>query len=74
MGEKLSKRDTRYKQNVSEYIKEGYHPQAIFNYMTLLGFTFADKTEIISKEEIIAKFDVKRLSKSPTKFDINKLN
>lgn len=42
--------------------------------MTLLGFTFADKTEVLSKGEIVEKFDLKRLSRSPTKFDINKLN
>ncbi|BBA22333.1 glutamate--tRNA ligase [Mycoplasmopsis bovirhinis] len=72
-GKKLSKRDTSLKQFIEDYKNEGYVPAAIFNFLTLLGWTAEDAKELMSKEEIIANFDENRLSKSPTKFDINKM-
>ncbi|WP_027121145.1 glutamate--tRNA ligase [Mycoplasma leonicaptivi] len=73
-GKKLSKRDLSVKQFVEDYKNEGYMPHGIFNFLTLLGWTSEDATEIMSKEEIIKKFDPNRLSKSPSKFDISKMN
>ncbi|MBZ4226758.1 glutamate--tRNA ligase [Mycoplasma tauri] len=72
-GKKLSKRDTSLKQFIEDYKKEGYHPHAIFNFLSLLGWTSADNAEIMNHEEIIQKFDPARLSKSPSKFDIQKM-
>lgn len=72
-GEKLSKRDFSLKQFIEDYKNEGYLPEAIFNFLALLGWTSADASEIMSKEELIAKFDPNRLSKSPSKFDIKKM-
>lgn len=73
-GEKLSKRDSNIAQNIVTFKEAGYPPHAIFNFLSLLGLTFKDKAEFMSKAEIIQKFDIKRLSKSPTKFDAAKLN
>ncbi|MCR8966806.1 glutamate--tRNA ligase [Mycoplasma zalophidermidis] len=73
-GKKLSKRDTSLKQFIEDYRNEGYVPEAVFNFLTLLGWTAEDASEIMTKEEIIAKFDPQRLSKSPSKFDIVKMH
>lgn len=72
-GKKLSKRDTSLKQFIEDYKNEGYHNQAIFNFLALLGWSADDTAEIMSKEEIIKKFNPERLSKSPSKFDIQKM-
>jgi len=71
-GSKLSKRHGAT--SVAEYREKGYLPDALFNYLALLGFTPESGREKISREEIIKEFDVKRISKSPSKFDINKIN
>ncbi|VEU75334.1 Glutamate--tRNA ligase [Mycoplasmopsis maculosa] len=72
-GKKLSKRDTSLKQFIEDYKNEGYSPEGLFNFLALLGWTSADSKELMSKEEIIEKFDPERLSKSPSKFDIKKM-
>ncbi|RMA77582.1 glutamyl-tRNA synthetase [Metamycoplasma subdolum] len=72
-GKKLSKRDKTLKQFIEDYKNEGYNSEAIFNFLALLGWTSADKSEIMSREELIKKFDPARLSKSPSKFDIIKM-
>ncbi|WP_027334880.1 glutamate--tRNA ligase [Mycoplasmopsis felifaucium] len=72
-GKKLSKRDTSLKQFIEDYKNEGYNPEAIFNFLALLGWTSADSQEVMSKDELINKFDPERLSKSPSKFDIKKM-
>ncbi|MEA4191022.1 glutamate--tRNA ligase [Mycoplasma sp. 2248] len=73
-GKKLSKRDLETKQFIEDYKNEGYMPEGIFNFLSLLGWTAADASELMSKEEIIAKFDPQRLSKSPSKFDVSKMD
>lgn len=73
-GQKLSKRDTSVKQFIEDYKKEGYVPEAIFNFLTLLGWTHPEAKEVMDQQEIIKSFDYKRLSKSPSKFDIKKMN
>ncbi|TDV24130.1 glutamyl-tRNA synthetase [Mycoplasmopsis mustelae] len=73
-GKKLSKRDTSLKQFIEDYKNEGYLPDAIFNFLSLLGWTAADATELMDKQTNIVKFDPQRLSKSPSKFDISKMN
>ncbi|QJG66903.1 glutamate--tRNA ligase [Mycoplasma phocoenae] len=72
-GKKLSKRDTSLKQFIEDYKNEGYNSEAIFNFLSLLGWTSADAKEVMSKEELIQKFEYERLSKSPSKFDIQKM-
>ena len=60
-------------QFIEQYHELGYLPQALFNFITLLGWSPEGEEEIFSKEELIKIFDEKRLSKSPAVFDPNKL-
>lgn len=70
-GAKLSKRHGAT--SIEEFIAQGYLPQAIINYLLLLGAGF-DEQEIFDIEYAIANFDEKRLSKSPSRFDYKKLD
>ncbi|WP_027120786.1 glutamate--tRNA ligase [Mycoplasmopsis lipofaciens] len=72
-GKKLSKRDTNTKQFIEDYRNDGYSPEAIFNFLALLGWSTKDENEILSREKLIEEFDPNRLSKSPSKFDIQKM-
>lgn len=70
---KLSKRDETIIQFVSQYKELGYLPEAMFNFFALLGWSPEGEEEIFTKEQLIEIFDEKRLSKSPSMFDKNKL-
>lgn len=70
---KLSKRDESIIQFVSQYKNLGFLPEAMFNFFGLLGWSPEGEEEIFSKEQFIEMFDEKRLSKSPSMFDKNKL-
>ncbi|MEB8067767.1 glutamate--tRNA ligase [Mammaliicoccus fleurettii] len=70
---KLSKRDGQILQFIEQYKDLGYLPEAIFNFIGLLGWSPEGEEEIFSKEEFIKIFDEKRLSKSPAFFDKKKL-
>ena len=70
---KLSKRDVTVMQFISQYAELGYLPEAMLNFITLLGWSPAGEEEILSKEEIISLFDETRLSKAPSMFDKDKL-
>lgn len=70
---KLSKRDESIIQFIEQYEELGYLPEALFNFITLLGWSPAGEEELYSKEEFIEIFDANRLSKSPALFDTNKL-
>ncbi len=70
---KLSKRDANVLQFMSQYEELGYLPQAMFNFMALLGWSPEGEREIFSKDELIEVFSEKRLSKSPSMFDQAKL-
>ncbi|TCG10316.1 glutamate--tRNA ligase, partial [Mycoplasma todarodis] len=72
-GKKLSKRDLSTKQFIADYKDEGYMADAIFNFLALLGWTAADASEVNTHQELIEKFDWKRWSKSPSKFDTKKM-
>lgn len=73
-GKKLSKRDTSIIQFIEDYKKLGYLPEAMFNFISLLGWSPTGEEEIFSKEELVSIFDENRLSKSSAKFDVNKLS
>lgn len=73
-GKKLSKRDTSIIQFIEDYKKLGYLPEAMFNFITLLGWSPVGEEEIYSQTEFIDIFDEHRLSKSSAKFDVNKLS
>ncbi|MFQ9922660.1 MAG: glutamate--tRNA ligase [Beduini sp.] len=70
---KLSKRDETIMQFVSQYKEEGYLPDAMFNFMALLGWSPEGEQEIFTHDELIKVFDEHRLSKSPSMFDKSKL-
>lgn len=70
---KLSKRNESIIQFIEQYDQLGYLPEALFNYISLLGWSPEGEEEIFSKEELISIFTADRLSKSPAVFDKNKL-
>lgn len=70
---KLSKRDETIIQFIEQYEELGYLPEALFNFISLLGWSPGGEEEIFSREELIKIFDPKRLSKSPAVFDKQKL-
>ena len=59
---------------VSHFREAGYLPGALVNYLALLGWSPEDGKEILSLEELIRKFSLVRLSRSPAVFDREKLN
>lgn len=70
---KLSKRDTSIVQYIEQYHDLGYLPEALFNFVGLLGWSPKGEDEIFTREEFIEIFDPERLSKSPATFDSKKL-
>jgi nondiscriminating glutamyl-tRNA synthetase len=70
---KLSKRDESIIQFIEQYEELGYLPEALFNFIALLGWSPSGEEEIFSKEQFIEIFNADRLSKSPALFDKQKL-
>jgi nondiscriminating glutamyl-tRNA synthetase len=70
---KLSKRDESIVQFIEQYKDLGYLPEALFNFIALLGWSPGGEEEIFSREEFIEIFDPNRLSKAPAVFDTQKL-
>ncbi len=70
---KLSKRDKNVIQFIKEYQEMGYLPEAMFNFISLLGWSPSTNEEILTKEQIIEQFDPARLNKAPAMFDKDKL-
>ena len=68
---KLSKRHGAT--NIIDYREQGYLPQAMINFMTLLGWSLDDKTELLSREELIKYFSLERVSKTAAIFNKRKL-
>ena len=58
---------------VDFYEQVGYLPEAIINYLMLLGWSLDDKTEFLTREEMIANFSLERVTKAPASFDPKKL-
>lgn len=73
-GKKLSKRDHNILQFMSQYKEKGYLPEAIDNFLLLLGRTPLENKEIYSLPDAIKVFDEKRLSSSPSMFNQKKLD
>ena len=73
-GKKLSKRDQDTVQFIHQYAELGYLPEALFNFIALLGWSPGIEEEILSHDRLVELFDENRLSKSPSTFDVNKLN
>lgn len=70
---KLSKRDESVLQFIEQYQNLGYLPEALFNFIALLGWSPVGEEEIFSKDEFIKIFDPSRLSSAPAMFDKQKL-
>ncbi|WP_153461787.1 glutamate--tRNA ligase [Sediminibacillus terrae] len=70
---KLSKRDEHILQFIEQYKNLGYLPEALFNFITLLGWSPVGEEELFTKQQFIEMFDPDRLSTSPAIFDPQKL-
>ncbi|MGD9694281.1 MAG: glutamate--tRNA ligase [Thermoleophilia bacterium] len=60
--------------SVEELEDAGYLPRSIINALALLGWSFDDKTTMFTVDELVERFSVSRISKSPAIFDMTKLN
>jgi glutamyl-tRNA synthetase len=67
---KLSKRHGAV--SVVEYQEQGYLPEALFNFLALLGWSPGSEEEVLPREEIIKRFSLEGCSKSPAVFDVEK--
>ncbi|MBI4122130.1 MAG: glutamate--tRNA ligase [Parcubacteria group bacterium] len=67
---KLSKRQVAV--SVDEYRKMGYLPQALINFIALLGWTHPQQQELFSLDELVKQFDIKDIHKAGAVFDIDK--
>lgn len=75
LGPDKAKLSKRHGDNfIGQYREKGYLPEAMFNFLALLGWSPGGQEEILSKEEIIENFSLDGISKAPAVFDINKLN
>ena len=69
---KLSKRHGAV--SITQYQEQGYLPEAMVNFLALLGWSLDDKTELISREELIQNFSLERISRTAAIFNRDKLN
>ena len=69
---KLSKRHGAT--SALHYRDDGYLPQAMFNFLALLGWSMDDATDVISREELVAHFSIERILASPAVFNAEKLD
>src|SRR5467141_1892583 len=70
-GTKMSKRDKGA--SLSTYMEEGYAPEAVANYLCLLGWSPKNNREKVSMEEVIEIFDLPQILRHNAKFDLSKL-
>ena len=70
-GKKLSKRHGAA--SVQDLRDAGYLPEAVRNYLALLGWGDADDETLIPTDELVRRFDIERVSKNPARFDEQKL-
>jgi glutamyl-tRNA synthetase len=68
---KLSKRHGT--SNIGEYQERGYLPEAMINFLALLGWSLDDRTELLSREELIRHFSLERVGKTAAIFNKDKL-
>jgi glutamyl-tRNA synthetase len=70
-GRKLSKRHGAV--SVEEFRREGYLAPALMNYLALLGWSYDEKTNVMSRDELVERFTLERVGASPATFDYAKL-
>lgn len=73
-GKKMSKRDESIIQFIEQYRDLGFLPEAIVNFLVLLGWSPGGEEEIFSMDEITKIFSLDRVNKSPAVFDSTKMN
>ncbi len=77
---KMSKREGRAPDGshlpvfIHGFQKMGYLPEAMVNFMALVGWSYDDKTEIMRLDELIKRFRIERINTTPAAWDYNKLN
>jgi len=71
-GRKLSKRHGAV--SIDAFRTDGYLPAALFNFLALLGWSYDDKTTIMSRRELVERFTLDRVVSSPATFDYEKLD
>ena len=67
---RLSKRDKG--SGLAEYREQGYLPEALLNYLALLGWAIADDRDIFTMDEMVEAFDIRRVNANPARFDPKK--
>jgi glutamyl-tRNA synthetase len=70
-GKKLSKRHGAT--GIDEFIRQGFLPEALVNYIALVGASYEEGKEIYSLEELAERFSLEKLNKAPAIFDYKKL-
>ena len=71
-GKSLSKRHGSV--TVDDFRLQGYHAPALVNFLALLGWSYDDRTTIMSRAELVERFDLDRVVPSPATFDYQKLD
>jgi glutamyl-tRNA synthetase len=71
-GKSLSKRHGSV--TVDDFRQQGYYAPALVNFLALLGWSYDDKTTIMSRDELVERFDLDRVVPSPATFDYQKLD
>jgi glutamyl-tRNA synthetase len=69
-GSKMSKRDAG--SSITSYIEQGYAPEAVRNYLCLLGWSPKDNREKIDIEEVVQLFDLTKINRRNAAFDLDK--
>ncbi|MBM3705748.1 MAG: glutamate--tRNA ligase [Actinobacteria bacterium] len=70
-GQKLSKRHGSI--SIEAYREQGFLPEAIKNYIALLGWSYDEKSTIFSTQSLVNKFSLEKINKKPSKFDYDRL-
>jgi glutamyl-tRNA synthetase len=71
-GKKLAKRHGSV--GVGDFRRDGYLPEALLNFLALLGWSYDDRTTIMSRDELVERFTLERVGASPAVFDYQKLD
>jgi glutamyl-tRNA synthetase len=71
-GSKMSKRDQGA--SLTTYMEEGYAPEAVANYLCLLGWSPKDNREIVSIRDVVQMFDLPQILRHNARFDLDKLH
>lgn len=75
LGQDRSKMSKRHGATaIEQYQAKGYLPEALVNFLALLGWSPGGEDEVLSLEQLVEQFSLERVSKSPAVFDLDKLN